>query len=179
MPHKHEWVQKILELVTIGSDLSSSQQELVQALVTEFADCFALSVIKIKAVPGAVHRLDIKTGSIFPTRIGNHTFSPPAQEYLNKTLDNLKAAGIIKPIAAEEVKCCSPVVLAQKVHSLEGLSITELQHRVNDECIQIGLPPAHDLPPQEEGAMERSMPMHDPKWRFCIGYTLLNQLTKV
>ena len=179
MPHKHEWVQKILELVTIGSDLSSSQQELVQALVTEFADCFALSVIKIKAVPGAVHRLDIKTGSIFPTRIGNHTFSPPAQEYLNKTLDNLKAAGIIKPIAAEEVKCCSPVVLAQKVHSLEGLSITELQHRVNDECIQIGLPPAHDLPPQEEGAMEISMPMHDPKWRFCIGYTLLNQLMKV
>ena len=179
MPHKHEWVQKILELVTIGSDLSSSQQELVQALVTEFADCFALSVIKIKAVPGVVHRLDIKTGSIFPTRIGNHTFSPPAQEYLNKTLDNLKAAGIIKPIAAEEVKCCSPVVLAQKVHSLEGLSITELQHRVNNECIWIGLPPAHDLPPWEEGAVERSMSMHDPKWRFCIGYTLLNQLTKV
>ena len=126
--------------------------------MTEFADCFALSVSEIKAVPGAVHRLDIKPGSVFSTRIGNCTFSPPAQEYLNKTLDSLEAAGIIRPIAAEEVKCCSPVVLVQKVHSQEGLSITELQHRVNNKCIQIGLPPVHDLPPQEEGATERSTP---------------------
>ena len=146
-PHKAKRVQKILELVTIGPDLNSDQRERVTTLVAEFVDCFALSVSEIKAVPGSVHRLDIKPGSIFPTKIGNRTFSPPAQAYLNKTLDSLEAAGIIRPIPADEVKCCSPVVLAQKAHSQAGLTITELQHRVNDECIQVGLPPAHDMPP--------------------------------
>ena len=71
-PHKAERVQKILELVTIGPDLDSDQQERVTTLVAEFADCFVLSVSEIRAVPGAVHRLDIKQGSVFPTKIGNH-----------------------------------------------------------------------------------------------------------
>ena len=116
-------------------------------LVAEFADCFALSVSEIKAIPGAVHRLDIKPGSIFPTKIGNCTFLPPAQAYLNKTLDSLEAVGIIRPIPANKVKCYLPVVLAQKAHSQAGLTITELQHRVNDECIWVGLPPAHNMLP--------------------------------
>lgn len=178
-PHKAERVEKILELVTIGPDLDSDQREQVTALVAEFADCFALSVSEIKAVPGAVHKLDIKPGSVFPTKIGNRTFSPPAQAYLNKTLDSLEAAGIIRPIPADEVKCCSPVVLAQKAHSQAGLTITELQHRVNDECIRVGLPPAHDMPPREDKAAKAPPPTSDPKWRFCMGYQLLNKSTTV
>ena len=146
-------------------------------LVAEFADCFALSVSEIKAVLGTVHRLDIKPGSVFPTKIGNRTFSPPAQAYLNKTLGSLEAAGIIRPIPANKVKCCSPVVLAQKAHSQAGLTITELQHRVNDECIQVGLPPAHDMLPREDRAVKAPPPTFDPKWRFCMGYQLLNKST--
>ena len=148
-------------------------------LVAEFADCFALSVSKIKAVPSVVHKLDIKLGSVLLTKIGNHTFSLPAQACLNKTLDSLEAAGIIRPIPANEVKCCSPVVLAQKAHSQAGLTITELQHRVNDKCIWVGLPLAHNMLPQEDRVVKAPPPIFDPKWRFCMGYQLLNKLTTV
>ena len=55
----------------------------------------------------------------------------------------------------------------------------ELQHRVNDECIWVGLPPAHNMPPREDRAVKAPSPTFDPKWRFCMGYQLLNKLTTV
>ena len=108
-PFKPERVQKIKELVTIGNDLTELERNAVQALISEFADCFALSVSEGKAVKNGEHKLDIKPGVKFSTKINNRPLSPPQRAYLNKALDELLEAGVIRPIAAEDVKCCSPV----------------------------------------------------------------------
>jgi len=57
------------------------------------------------------------------------------------------SAGIIEPCAPEDVRCVSATTLAQKAHLGKCLTLTELQHRVNDECINHGMEPKFDLPP--------------------------------
>ncbi|KIM85939.1 hypothetical protein PILCRDRAFT_24852, partial [Piloderma croceum F 1598] len=107
-PDKPERVQKILELITIGDDLTTPERDAVKALIVEFADCFALSVSEVKAVKNGEHKLDIKPGTTFSTKVANRPLSPPQKAYFNKVLDELLLAGVIRPIAAVDVKCCSP-----------------------------------------------------------------------
>lgn len=179
-PFKAERVAKILEFVTIGDDLSEQERERVRELVKEYADCFALSVSEVRTVKGGEHRLDIKPGTKFTTKIMNRPFTPPQKVYLNKVLDDLLDSGVIRSIAAEDVKCCSQITLAQKAHTNEGLTITELQHRVNDECVQAGLPSAHNLPPREAATTDATPDLpKEPKWRFCMNFAELNKATMV
>jgi len=69
-------VAKILELVQIGNDISEAQHSDVKQLVSEFADCFALSLSEVNLVPGAVHKLNIPEGSTFPTKIPQRSYNP-------------------------------------------------------------------------------------------------------
>jgi len=177
---KHERVQKIIELVTIGDDLTELEREAVQALISEFADCFALSVSEVKAVKNGEHKLDIIPGVKFSTKIINRPFSPPQREYFNKVLDELLEAGVIRPIAAEDVKCCSPVSIAQKAHAHEGLTLNELIHRLEEQCTAAGRPPSENLPPRDELSerVNDEVPK-TPKYRFCMNYGELNKSTLV
>jgi hypothetical protein len=138
---KPERVQKILELVTIGDDLTELQRKTVQALVAEFADCFALAVSEVKAVKNREHKLNIKPRTKFSTKIANCPFSPPQKAYFNKVLDELLEAGVVRPIAAEDVECCSPVSIAQKAYAHDGLTHNELIHRLDEQCTAAGRPP--------------------------------------
>jgi hypothetical protein len=72
MLFKPEHVQQILDLVTIGTDLTDVECDAVHALVREFADCFTLSVWEVQAVKGGSHHLDIKPGTKFSTKVVNH-----------------------------------------------------------------------------------------------------------
>jgi hypothetical protein len=173
-------VAKIVELVTIGDDLTEEEHTTVVVLIEEFTDCFALSVSEVKTVKGSEHKLDIKPGSKFATKITNRPFTPPQQKYLNKVLDELLDTGVIRSIAAEDVKCCSQITLAQKAHTNNRLTITELKHRVNDQCVEAGLPTAHDLPPREEQLQDTTTDIPtEPKWRFCMNFAELNKATAV
>src|ERR1700720_4966781 len=67
-----------------------------------------------------------------------------------KDLDELLEANIIHLIAAEEVKCCSPVSIAQKAHAHEGLTLNELIHRLEEQCTAAGRPPSENLPPRDK-----------------------------
>ena len=179
-PFLEKRVAKIVDLVTIGDDLTADERSKVVALIREFADCFALSVSEVTAVKGGEHKLEIKPGTKFATKVTNRPFTPPQQVYLNKVLDELLDTGVIRSIAAEDVKCCSQVTLAQKVHTNVGLTMTELKHRVNDECVRAGLPTAHDLPPREEQTPGTTTgPPIEPKWRFCMNFAELNKATAV
>jgi hypothetical protein len=46
--------------VTIGPDITQEQREIVQKLLEEYADCFALSIKEVNAIPGTVHKLNIQ-----------------------------------------------------------------------------------------------------------------------
>ena len=87
-------------------------------------------------------------------------------------------AGVIEACKPEDVKYISATTLAQKAHQGKGLSLEELQHRVNNECITHGMEPKFDLPP-------RTLPTPDdttsdePKWRICQNFAQVKKITKV
>jgi hypothetical protein len=93
---------------------------------------------------------------------------------------------MIESICPEDVKCVSPITLAQKVHTNSGLSLDELHHRVNEECISHGLPPVHDVEapktptvtPVKDSAMAYNL-TQPQKWHICQNYGALNKVTHV
>jgi hypothetical protein len=64
-PFKPERVAAVLREVTIGGDLNTEERKGVESLITEFADCFALSMSEVLVVEGAHHRLDIPKDTAF------------------------------------------------------------------------------------------------------------------
>ena len=54
-PHKKERVQELLQLITIGDNLTQGERQKVCNLISSFTDIFALSVSEVKTVEDAVH----------------------------------------------------------------------------------------------------------------------------
>src|SRR5882762_1075390 len=179
-PHNPRRVKEILKHVSIGPDLTAEQHSKVVDLLTEFADCFALSVSEVIPIPGAKHHIHVPPDTTFPKKIPHQRQLTEAQKvYLSKSIDELLAADIIEPIRPEDVLCASPLTLAQKPHDCPGLSLPELQHKVNNECIAHGLPPAHTLDTLGPTTLTAPEEDHPQKWRICQNYNALNKVTKV
>jgi hypothetical protein len=93
------------------------------------------------------------------------------------------ATDIIEPIDYQDIKCCGATTLAQKAHEGSRLTLEELQHRLNDECVQPGHPTAFNLPPRptpragDENHDSHTTPK--TKWRVCQDFAKLNKVTKV
>jgi hypothetical protein len=118
----------------------------VCSLLTEFADCFALSVDEVLPIPGAKHHIHVLPGAVFPKKIPHQWQLTQAQyKYLSDVIDELLMADIIEPIWPKDVKCVSLLTLAQKVHTSLSLSLDVLHHKVNEECISHGIPPIHNV----------------------------------
>jgi hypothetical protein len=179
-PHNPERVKAILAEVTIGDDLTPAQREQVQKVIADFAECFALSMSEVTPVEGASHRLDIPRDTQFRTKVHQRPQSPPQKEFFNEVIDKMLAAGIIRPIAHQDVKCCGATTLAKKAHEGSGLTLNTLRHRVNDECTTAGFPSAfEDLLPLEETDLDSNPPAAQNKWRVCQDFAELNKVTKV
>ena len=152
----------------------------VQDLISEFTDCFALSMSEVMPVNGAEHRLDIPRDKKFKTKIKQRPQSPPQKEFFNGVIDKMLAAGIIQPITHQDVKCCGATTLAKKIHEGDGLTLNILKHRINNQCIAIGFPPAfEELPPINEVDRDSAPPIVQNKWQVCQDFAELNQVTKV
>ena len=177
-PHKPERVEELPRLVTIGDDLSAEEREKVQQLITSFADIFALSVAEVKVAEDAVHRLNIPPDATFSMKVHQKPLTPPQRRHLYTSIDTMLEAGVIEACKPEDVKCISATTLAQKAHEAKGLVLEELQHRVNDECINHGMEPKFDLPPRTTPTPDDSTP-NEPKWRICQNFAQVNKLTKV
>jgi len=78
-----------------------------------------------------------------------------------------------------EVRCVTPSVLAQKAHEGTGLSLDELQHKVNDECVKYGLPTVFNLPPRPLPSYNASATMPPKKWRLCQDFGEINKVTVI
>ncbi|VDC07025.1 unnamed protein product [Peniophora sp. CBMAI 1063] len=182
-PHNPARVAAILQAVTIGSDLTPEQHARAEQLIADHADCFALNVTEVLPAKDAVHRLHIPEGTTFSTKVRQQSMNPPKRQYMAKTIDDLLAADVIERVDPSQVKCVSPVTLAQKAHDGVGLSIEELQDLVNEQCVANGMEPYFD----ERGAVEfrearrsnTTTPSGERKWRMCINYDELNKATQV
>jgi hypothetical protein len=102
-PRKSERVKKILQEVTIGSDITEDQRQEVQELLREYADCFALALKEVNAIPGAVHKLNIPEDATFRTKIPPRSYNPEQRAFVNTKVDEMLEAGIICPIHPSEV----------------------------------------------------------------------------
>ena len=179
-PHNPERISAIKAEVTISSDLTPDETELVWQMILEYADCFALSMSKVTPVEGAAHRLDIPRDTRFRTKVNQRPQMPPQKEFFNGVLDKMLDAGIIRPIDHQDVKCCGATTLVKKAHEGGGRTLNTLKHQVNDECIAARFPPAHqNLPPREDADISPEPSPTQTKWRVCQDFAELNRVTKV
>lgn len=153
-------VAAVQAAVTLGPDLTPDERDDILGLIANYADCFALSVGEVFHVPGAVHRLNIPQGTTFGRKVHQRPLTPPQRAYLNESIDKMLEAGVIEQVDPSDVKCVSPTTLAQKVHQGRGLSLNQLQHQLNDECVRAGLPPAFNLPPRSSEPVDRVPSTH-------------------
>jgi hypothetical protein len=179
-PHNPWRIKEILEHMSISSDLTAEQHSKVVDLLTKFADWFALSISDVIPIPGTEHHIHILPNTIFPKKIPHQQQLTESQKsYLSNAINELLAADIIEPIRPEDVLCASPLTLTQKAHDNPGLSLDELWHRLNEECLAHGIPPPHKVetmmstPPLVLG---KEQPQ---KWCICQNYNALNKVTKV
>ncbi|KIY51386.1 hypothetical protein FISHEDRAFT_37291, partial [Fistulina hepatica ATCC 64428] len=106
-PHDPRRIAQILGKVTIGDDLNDDERKQVMDLISEYADIFALSMKEVWTVPGAVHHIRIPESATFQTKVHQRPLTQAQREFLHKTVREMEAAGVISPIAAEDVKCVS------------------------------------------------------------------------
>ena len=178
-PWKKERVDEILKQVQIGPDLTTDERKRVLEFVSEWADIFALSVNEVKLVDNAVHRLDIQPDAKFSTKIGQKPLTPPQRKYLYESIDTMLKADVIEQCLPDQVKCVSPTTLAQKAHGGSGLTLEELQHRVNDACVTSGFETSFNLPPRSLPTPDDESEKKEPKWRICQNFAQINKVTKI
>ena len=181
MPFLPAQVDTVLAEVTIGDNLSASENGKVVGVLCEFVDCFVLSMSKVMPVEGAAHKLNIPEGSTFHMKVNQHPLSIPQHKYFNGVINKMLGAGVIVLISHRDVKSCGPMTLAKKAHDGEGLTIKELQHWVNDEYIAAGFPSVfEDLP---HPGSHVNGPTDDEilatKWHVCQDFMDLNKVTQV
>ncbi|KAJ6479553.1 hypothetical protein C8R47DRAFT_983338, partial [Mycena vitilis] len=109
-------VAEVKRLVQLGPDLTQTQRSEVQALIGSYADIFALAVSEVCPVKGAVYAPKIPADHIFSTKVHQRPLTTPQAGYLHEQADLMVKAGIIRPIHPRDVKCVSPIKLAQKAH---------------------------------------------------------------
>ncbi|KAJ6626507.1 hypothetical protein B0H10DRAFT_2211102 [Mycena sp. CBHHK59/15] len=163
-------VAAVLDAVTIGPDLTNKQRGTVREFISEFADCYVLSMKEVILIPGAEHTMNIPPDMTFSTKVHQHPATPAQKEWYNRVINEMLNVGIIAGIDTKDVKCVSPTTLAQKAHQNgKTQTILELQHQINDQCIAVGLPPSFELPEREVTAPEVEDPKK-PSWRVCHNY---------
>ena len=177
-PFKEERVDAILAEINIGLDLTEEQRKIVQDTIRKYADCFALSVSEVFPVEGAIHKVEIPKGAVFPRVAHQKPLTPPQREYLNRKVQEMLDAGIIEHIQPDQVKNVAPMVLSQKAHEGEGLGVEELKRRLNEQCVQAGLEMFFDIPPRQEEE-KLSKELKPQKWRVCQNFSALNKVTQV
>jgi hypothetical protein len=177
-PANPKRVAYIVKAVQYGEALNEEERKQVEDLVAKYSDIFACSLAEVLPVPGAQHQLNIPENATFNLRIQQRALTPPQAQFLHGKIDEMLAAGIIEKAPAEKVKCCTTTVLAQKAHEQGGLTLEELQHRVNEQYAQHGQPPAFMLPERELQEAPLVAQENKPqKWRICQNFNEVNRHT--
>jgi hypothetical protein len=179
-PQNSKHVNRIMKEVMIGPDIIQEQHEIVQKLLKEYADCFALSIKEVNAIPGAIHKLNIPKDATFRTKIPSRSYNPDQRAFVNGKVNEMLEAGIVRPIHRSEVRFVVQTVLAKKTHEGQGLSIEELKYKVNEQCIKNNLPGEFNILPQPESDTHHPSKHDTPiKWCMCQDFNGINKVTEV
>ena len=111
-------------------------------------------------------------------KVHHKPLTRPQCHYLYESIDMMLMAGVIEASKPEDVRWVPATTLAQKAHQGKGLSLEELQHRVNDKCIAHRMEPKFELPPRTSPTPDDTAPDR-PKWWICQNFAQINKITKV
>ena len=167
--------------MTLGHDLTDAECSAVQAVIAEFADCFALAIKEVNAILGTVHKLNIPEGASFGMKIPLRMYNPDQHAFIEAKVDEMLEAGIICSIHPRDVQFVTQTVLAHKVHEGDGLTLDKLKHQVNDQCNAHGLPNEFEMPPRPEPCEPNAEPAPDKpkKWRMWQNFGGINKVTEI
>lgn len=154
-----------------------AEKTIVDKLIEEFADCFALSMSEVIPVQDAIHKLNIPDDATFSCKVRQKPLTPPQRPWFHKKLDEMLAAGIIVQCHPSQVKAVSPTTLAQKAHETGGLTLDQIRQLVNEQLTAVGETPAFSLPPLRQSPKPDAMT--EQKWRICQNFAEVNKVTQV
>ena len=126
-PFSQRWVDVVLKAIEIVDDMTVEQKEVVDSLITKYANCFTLSVREVIPAKDATLWLNILKETQLPTKMHQHTFTPPQERYLHRKILEMLEAGIIEWADLSKIKCMLQMTLGQKQHKGTGLTLEELQ----------------------------------------------------
>lgn len=178
-PFKKERIEAVLSAVTFGPLLTEEQLTKAKELIQAYADCFALAISEVKAVPNAVHQLNIPPNTTFSKKIHQRPLTTPQRQFLNKKIDEMLKADIIKQVDPSEVKCVSPTTLAQKAHEGGGMTLDELQYHINMECKAVGIEGHFNIPDEPPQPKTMEGETMEQKWRICQNFAEVNKVTEI
>jgi hypothetical protein len=92
----------------------------------------------------------------------------------------MRKAGITQFIPADEVKAVVSTVLMQKTHSGTSLSLNDIQHIFNKQCIELGEPLDSNF--DLSLTPDRIAELVDPakvKWQICQNFSEVNKVSDV
>ncbi|KAJ7610648.1 hypothetical protein DFH06DRAFT_901562, partial [Mycena polygramma] len=114
-PFNPQRVAEVLKLVQIGPDLTDTQRQVVRAFVEEHADVFTLSVSEVTVVDGPGYAPTIPSDVAFSTGpVPQRPWTRPQAIDVNRQVDELVAARVLQRMDPHDVKCVSPISLAEK-----------------------------------------------------------------
>jgi hypothetical protein len=115
----------------------------------------------------------------FPTKVHQHPLTPPQRQFFNKKIDEMLEARVIEHIDPLQVKCVSPTTLAQKAHEGGGLTLEQLQQRINEECMKEGINPYFDTQSEDEVPNSPESKPKEQKWHMCQNFGEVNRVTEI
>ncbi|KZV83542.1 hypothetical protein EXIGLDRAFT_625481, partial [Exidia glandulosa HHB12029] len=102
-----ERVQKVLDAVRIGKDLTPEETESVRDLVREFADVFTLSLREVRLVDFFEHKIGVPPGTVGPRIANQKPLTEPQRAWLYGALDEMEACDVVRRIPASAAKWVS------------------------------------------------------------------------
>ncbi|EJD47206.1 hypothetical protein AURDEDRAFT_62400, partial [Auricularia subglabra TFB-10046 SS5] len=93
-----ERVQRVVDAVRVGKDLTADERQQVDALIREFADVFTLSASEVRLVDFIEHRLGVPKGTQGPRVAHQKPLTEPQREWLYAALDEMEKNDIVRRI---------------------------------------------------------------------------------
>jgi hypothetical protein len=114
--------------------------------VARFTDVFTLSIGEVNAVDGPGYAPKIPEDATFSMGpVPQRPWTRPQNIDVNRQIDDMVSAGILRRIDLRDIKCMNRITLADKDQD-QGLTWNKLLHELEEECVHNGVLPRDNLP---------------------------------
>jgi hypothetical protein len=156
--------QKVWETVLVNPKLSKPCKAKVESVIKKHHMAFALKLTDVTPSKMKPHTIKVKDGAVLPRGTYRKRFSEKEMVECHQQVKTLLGGGMISPIAPQDIKCISPIVMAPKK---DGLRTS------HDEIMTM-------IANALEGRENQRPLTDDPKLlRLCQNFFVLNQATEI